>query len=222
MEQYVAQGALDSAIETGLSIIKLHAEDGDIISLAKVKLSELYMVKNRRGAAIDLLNQCIASYVPTQGLWLAWMGLASIYEYDANYADAYTTYRKVYEDCPKSLVIPWLARIKMGELADRVTSAELPKGIFEDVVRSSHPFVVPRTIAQYYRGVLTNDDLRASWNNMYPEDSGYIFFFVKKAVSDRQWENAREYLDELEEALPQTSWELMQAAAFQGIVHKHL
>jgi serine/threonine protein kinase/predicted negative regulator of RcsB-dependent stress response len=222
LEQYVAQGAVDRAIETGLAIIKLHAEDSDIISLAKVKLSELYMVKNRRGAAVDLLNQCIASYVPTEGLWLAWMELASIYEYDANYTDAYTTYRKVFEDCPKSLVIAWLARVKMGELADRAASAELPKGIFEDVVKSPHPFVVPRIIAQYYRGLLTNDELRAFWNTLYPDDSGYLFCFVKKAVFDRQWENAREFLDELEEALPQTSWELMQAAAYQGIVHKHM
>jgi hypothetical protein len=48
-----------------------------------------------------------------------------------------------------------------------------------------------------------------------------LFCFVKKAVLDRQWGAAREYLDELEESLPQTSWLLAQAAAFRGIVHKH-
>ncbi len=221
MDRYVAQGAVDAAIETGLAIIKLHGDDGDIMSIAKVKLSELYLVKNRKGQAVDLLNQCIASYVPTPGLWLAWMDLATIYECDANYTDAYTTYRKVYEDCPKSLVVSWLARIRMGELADRATSAESSKGIFEDVVKSPHPFVVPRTIAQYYRGIITGDELRAFWNTMYPEDKGYLFCFVKKAILDRQWDAAREYLDELEESLPQTSWLLAQAAAFRGIVHKH-
>ncbi len=221
MDYYVAHGAVDSAIETGMAVVRLHADDNEILSVAKVKLSELYLVKNRKGAAIDLLNQCIASYVQTPGLWLAWMDLAAMYECDANYNDAYTTYRKVYEDCPKSLITPWLARVKMGELADRATSAESPRGIFEDVIKSPHPFAVPRAIARFYLGEITETGFGNFWNVQYPGDSGYLFFYVKKAVLDRRWGQARSWLDKLEKALPQNSWEFMQAAAYEGIVRNH-
>jgi serine/threonine protein kinase/tetratricopeptide (TPR) repeat protein len=218
LDWYAQQGSVDAAIETGQAIVKLHADDGDVVSVAKVKLSELYMIKNRKGSAVDLLNQCIASYVPTLGLWQAWMDLASIYECDANYADAFTTYRKVFEDCPKSIVIPWLARVRMGELADRVTSSESSKSIFDDVVRSPHPFVAPRTLAQYYRGVITDNDLRTFWNDMYPEDKGYMFCFVKKAVKDRRWSEARDYLEDLMESLPTTSWLYVQTGVLNAMV----
>jgi len=153
-------------------------------------------------------------------LWQAWMDLASIYECDANYADAFTTYRKVFEDCPKSIVIPWLARVRMGELADRVTSSESPKGIFDDIVRSPHPFVAPRAIAQYYRGMITGDELRALWDEMYPEDKGYLFCFIKKAVMERRWNEARDYLDDLMESLPPTSWLYIQTEVLHAMVRE--
>lgn len=221
MDRYAEQGSVDAAIATGQTILALHPEDGDILSIAKVKLSELYLVKGRKSQAVDLLNQCIASYAPTEGLWRAWMDLAMIYECDGDYADAFTTYRKVYEDCPKSVVIAWFARIRMGELAGRTTSAESPKAIFEDVARSPHPFAVPRAVAQYYRGIVSNDDLAALWGEMYPGDRGYLFCFVKKAVFDRRWDDARGYLEELEEMLPQTSVLLLQAVALRSLVHAH-
>jgi|WetSurMetagenome_2_1015567.scaffolds.fasta_scaffold00108_39 serine/threonine protein kinase/predicted negative regulator of RcsB-dependent stress response len=221
MNRYAGAGALDSAIETGQAIVTLHADDADILSFAKVKLSELYLVKGRKGQALDLLNQCIASYQPTEGLWAAWMDLASMYECDGNLADAYTTYHKVFEDCPKSLVTAWFARIKMGELASRTTSAESPKGIFEGVARSPHPFVAPRAVAQYYRGVLSNEDLAVLWDELYPGDKGYLFCFVKKSVADRRWDDARAYLEEMEESLPSSSILLLQAVAYRGLVHGH-
>jgi tetratricopeptide (TPR) repeat protein len=144
-----------------------------------------------------------------------------IYECDGDYADAFTTYKKVYEDCPKSLVTAWFARIRMGELASRTTSAESPKAIFEDVARSPHPFVVPRAVAQYYRGVVSNDELMALWDDAYPGDRGYLFCFAKKAVFDGRWDDAQTNLEELEESLPETSVLLLQAVALRKIVHGH-
>jgi serine/threonine protein kinase len=221
MDRYTVEGSVDSAIATGQNLLGLHAEDNEVLSIAKVKLSELYLVKGRKGQAVDLLNQCIASYVPTEGLWMAWMDLALIYECDGDYADAFTTYKKVYEDCPRSVVVAWFARIRMGELASRTTSAESPKAIFEDVARSPHPFVVPRAMAQYYRGVISNDELMALWDDAYPGDRGYLFCFVKKAVFDRRWDDAQTNLEELEESLPETSVLLLQAVALRSIVHGH-
>jgi hypothetical protein len=148
------------------------------------------------------------------------MELAAIYEYESDNANAYTTYRKVYEDCPKSLVIPWLARIKMGELADRTTSDETPRGIFDDVVKSPHPFVLPRTIAQFYRGAITGEEFRSFWKSMYPDDDLYLLYFVNKALLEKRKDEAQEYLDELEESLLPASWTMMQADNLRGVIRK--
>jgi tetratricopeptide (TPR) repeat protein len=220
MDFYAGQGALDAAIEVGQAIVKLHTVDGDIISLAKVKLGELYMAKGKKGQAFDVLNQCVASYVPSEGLWLAWMELASIYEYESDYANAYTTYRKVFEDCPKSLVVPWLARIKMGELADRTTSDETPRGVFDDVVKSPHPFALPRAIAQFYRGAITDEEFKGFWNLMYPDDDLYLLYFVKKALLEKRGAEAEKYLDELETSLLPGSWAMMLADNLRGVMRK--
>jgi serine/threonine protein kinase/predicted negative regulator of RcsB-dependent stress response len=220
LDFYAGQGAIDAAIEVGQAIVKLHTVDSDIISLAKVRLGELFMAKNKRGQAVDVLNQCVASYVPSAGLWEAWMALAEIYEYESDNANAYTTYRKVYEDCPKSLVVPWLARIKMGELADRTTSDETPKGIFDDVVKSPHPFVLPRTIAQFYRGTITGEEFKTFWNFMSQDDNLYLLYFVNKGLLEKRKDEAQEYLDELEESLMPASWTLMQAENLRGVIRK--
>jgi serine/threonine protein kinase len=220
MDAFAHQGSPDAAIEAGLSVVKLHALDGDIVSLAKVKLAGLYLGKNNKGQAVDLLNQCVASYMPSPGLWQAWMELAAIYEYDANYTDAYTTYRKVFEDCPKALVTPWLARIKMGEIANRVTSDETPKGIFNDIVKSPHPFVFPRTVALYFQGAIANEEFRNFYDDLYPDDNGHLLYFVNKAVLDGQKETAQEYLDELEETQPAALWLIMQINYLHGVIRK--
>jgi tetratricopeptide (TPR) repeat protein len=220
MDYYAAKGSLDAAIETGLAIIKLHASDSDVLSFARVNLSSLYMAKQKKSTAVDLLNQCVASYVPNEAVWQAWMELAAIYRYDANLSDAFTTYRKVSDDCPYALVTKWLARLKMGELAQFTSSEETPKAIFEDVVKSTHPFVLPRMIARYYLDGISDDEFREFWDSMYPDDIGYQLYFANKAIHSRQKETAEIYLASLEETLPSPSWKLMQVNNLQGVVRK--
>jgi len=220
MDYYAARGNLDAAIEAGLSIVRLHATDGDIMSLARVNLSNLYMAKQKKNLAVDVLNQCVASYVPSEGLWQAWMALAAIYRFDANLTDAYTTYRKVYDDCPHSLVDKWFARIKMGELAQFTSSEESAKAIFDDVVKSPHPFVLPRMVARYYLNLISDDEFREFWDSMYPDDIGYQLYFACKAIQTGAKETAEMYLGSLEETLPSPSWKLMQVNNLQGVVRK--
>ena len=219
MDYYIAQGMPDAALEVGQAIMRLHGPDSEILSLAKVRLSNLYMAKHKKSQAVDVLNQCIASYVSSEGVWRAWMELAAIYEYDANYGDAYTTYRKVYEDCPRSLVIPWLARIKMGEIADLASGEESPERIFDEVIRSPHPFVLPRAIARFYQGHMPDNEFRQFWELMYPDDPAmYLYYFVNKALLNHDKETALEYLDYLEETSPPSSWTSMQLQNLHGVV----
>jgi serine/threonine protein kinase len=220
MDYYARKGAIDSAIETGLSIVNLHAADSDILSRARVTLSSLYMAKQKKNLAVDVLNQCVASYVPSEGLWQAWMELAAIYRFDANLVDAYTTYRKVYDDCPHALVAKWLARIKMGELAQFTSSEETPKAIFDDVVKNPHPFVLPRMIARYYLNIISDDEFREFWDSMFPDDIGYQLYFANKAIQNRQAETAEMYIASLEETLPSPSWKLMQINMLHEVVRK--
>jgi tetratricopeptide (TPR) repeat protein len=220
MDYYAKKGMLDAAIETGQSIVNLHASDSDILSRVRVNLSGLYMAKQKKNMAIDVLNQCVASYVPSEAQWQAWMELAAIYRFDANLVDAFTTCRKVYDDCPHALVTKWFARIKMGELAQFTSSEETPKAIFDDVVKSPHPFVIPRMIAQYYLDMISDDEFREFWDLMFPDDIGYQLYFANKAIQNRQTETAEMYLSSLEETLPSPSWKLMQVNNLHGVVRK--
>jgi hypothetical protein len=108
----------------------------------------------------------------------------------------------------------------MGELAQFTSSEETAKAIFEDVVKSTHPFVLPRMIARYYLGMISDDEFRAFWDSMYPDDIGYQLYFANKAIQNLQKETADMYLASLEETLPSPSWRLMQVNNLQGVVRK--
>ena len=121
----------------GNMILPVFKTNPDIFLKTKEALARAYLADGNKTGAIDLLNQCISTIVPSEAVWQAWLTLAGIYEYEGNFSDAFTIYKKVFTDCPKYLALPWMARIKMGEIAERVTSEERSDKIFASVVASS-------------------------------------------------------------------------------------
>jgi serine/threonine protein kinase/tetratricopeptide (TPR) repeat protein len=220
MEYYTDEGMPDAALEVGQTIVRLHGSDNEVLSSAKVNLGALYLAKHKKGMAVDVLNQCIASYVASEGVWRAWMELAALYENDANYADAYMTYKKVYEDCPRSLVIPWLARLKMGQIAELASSEESPKRIFDEVVKSPHPFVLPRTIARFYRGMISENEFKKFWDSMYPNDVMYLHYLIIRALLNHDKAAAQLNLDYLDEVSPPSAALSMQLQNLHGFAKR--
>jgi hypothetical protein len=92
--------------------------------------------------------------------------------------------------------------------------------VFDDVVKSPHPFALPRAIAQFYRGAITDEEFKGFWNLMYPDDDLYLLYFVKKALLEKRGAEAEKYLDELETSLLPGSWAMMLADNLRGVMRK--
>ena len=210
MEYYLERGALEQATSVGDTIIKYYQSDSDVLLRAKVSLSRMHLANGNKLQAIDLLNQCISAYIPSEGTWKAWMEFAEIYEFDLNFNDAFTIYKKIFSDAPKYLVTSWMARVRMGEIADRAASEERPEKIFDDVILSPHPFLLPRQIAQFYKGDLSKEEFQTWWRSMYPGTRAFLYYFAKKAIIDNDRRQACRYLELFKENLAPNTWNALQ------------
>lgn len=206
MEYYLDTGYLDKAKVVGETILRAFKNNPDVLLMGRVLMSRIFLAKGDKSMATDLLNQCIASYIPSEAAWQAWMELAEIYEFDANSADAFTIYRKIFDDCPKYLVFPWMARVKMGEIANRVGSEEKPDRIFDNIISSSHPFALPRYIARFYKGGATKEAFKNEWLSFYPKSREYLRFYAYQALINNNPEQAKAFLEEFKKNLPPNTW----------------
>jgi tetratricopeptide (TPR) repeat protein len=220
MDYYLAKGQLDKAKEAADIVMTAYKNEPDVLLTARVLLSKAYLAKGDKAMATDLLNQCVASYMPSEAAWQAWMELAEIYEYDANWTDAFTIYRKIFDDCPKYLFFPWMARVKMGEIADRVTSEEKPASIFKEVIASPHPFALPRLLARFYLDSCSKEDFKKSWVLVNPGNRDYLNYYAKKALMESRPELARWYLKEFKRDLPPNIWPAQLASKAISLLEK--
>ena len=220
MEQYLNAGQLDKATDIGETILNVFKNNPDVFLTGRVMMSRIYLAHGNKAMATDLLNQCIASYMPSEAAWQAWMELAEIYEYDANNADAFTIYRKIFDDCPKYLIFPWMARLKMGEIANRVGSEEKPERIFDNIISSPHPFAFPRIIARFYKGVISKEEFKNSWLSFYPNSKEYLRYYAKKALVNNKPEQAEVFLEEFKENLPSNTWAALQVNKSLSLLQK--
>ena len=220
MERYYEKGELEKAKTIGNMILSHFKADAEILIMARIWLARIYLVNGKKAAATDLLNQSISTLVPSEAVWQAWLTLAGIYEYDANFFDAFTIYKKVFTDCPKYLTLPWMARIKMGEIADRVTSEERPDKIFASVISSFHPFLLPRRIAQFYTGEMKEEEFKKFWLSMYPGNMGYISYFGRKSLIKNDPGRAREYFESYQRTIAPNTWTAMQIQKALSLLKK--
>jgi serine/threonine protein kinase/tetratricopeptide (TPR) repeat protein len=220
MERYLQTGDLDKAKAVGGAILSFCKSEQDVISAARINLARLSLAKGDKTAAIDFLNQCIASLIPSEATWQAWLELAGIYEYDANFSDAFTIYKKVFSDCPKHLMLSWMARLKMGEIADRVTSEEHPKNIFTSVITSPHPFLFPRRIAQFYKGEISKEEFKKFWLSMYHENNGYLDYYGRKSLIDHEPEQALDYFESFKQSVAPNTWTAIQLNKMLSLLQK--
>ncbi len=210
MEKYVRADLLDSAIAVVERVIAEQDKNGEIFTSAKTALGRIYLAKGRMEKAADLFNQCITAHTSFEGVWDSWMGLAGIYEYDFQKTEAMTIYQKIYRECPPTIPACWMAGIKLGELASR-DSLQNGMKYFEAVVRGAHPFPIPRLIARFYLGEVNENQFRAAWNLLCPDDHTYLYYFARKAMFKQEEVVARIYLQDLKQNVPSESWYYMVA-----------
>jgi serine/threonine protein kinase/tetratricopeptide (TPR) repeat protein len=220
LDYYAAKGALERVRSTADTVLAYYKADMDVYIAAQVALSRMLLANGNKGQAIDVLNRCIASYQPSVEAWNAWMALAEIYEFDGNFMDAFTIYKKIFMDAPKYLECTWMARIRMGEIADRVTSEEKSTTIFDNVAASPHPFVQPRQIARLYKGACTEEEFQTWWNSFHPGDKEYLNYFAKKAAMEEDWQQARDYLEEFKEGISPNTWTAVRVNKTLSLLNK--
>ncbi len=201
---------VSAAIRTADRMLTLYGRDAAIATKIMVERAYLSLCKREPKTAVDILNRCVATHVYSEGVWEAWMLLASVYEHDAEYGDAVTIYRKVFRECPSGSRLRWMARIKIGELSAKVRHDESAESVFRDVVASSHPFALPRAIASLYLGQFGETQFTDLWHSYYPEDWSFLYYLARKAILDGEQVIADIYLRQLLQSLSPSSWEYLQ------------
>jgi serine/threonine protein kinase/tetratricopeptide (TPR) repeat protein len=210
MERYLEKGEVEKAKRIGTMLLSAFGQEPDIRLRIRAALARAHLANGNKASAIDLLNQCISTLPPTEAAWQAWLTLAEVYEYEANFPDAYTIYKKVYDECPHCFLVAWIARIRMGEIADQVTSEERSKNIFSSVAAGSHPFVLPRRIAQFYTDDLSHEQFKEFWLSMHPGNKAYYRYYAKKAVMEENSAQAVKYFELFQQSIAPNTWAALQ------------
>jgi tetratricopeptide (TPR) repeat protein len=210
VERYLERGMVDRALATARRMLELYGRDEAAAARAQTTLATVTLCKRDARTAMEILNACVATHMVSEEVFEAWMLLAAIYEDEFSFRDALTIYRKVYRECPRGVELPWLARIKMGELAEKAECEESAESIFAEVDSADQPFAVPRLIARYYAGQVSETAFTDAWHFYYPEDWYYLYHMARKAIMKGEKVIAEIYLNQLLQSLPSGSMRYVQ------------
>jgi serine/threonine protein kinase/tetratricopeptide (TPR) repeat protein len=210
MEGYVKEALFDSAAAIAQRIIAREDRNSEEYISAKTALGRMYLDRGRKDRASDFFNQCIAARISSPEVWESWMGIAKIYEYDFQYTEAATIYQKVYRECPATLPLHWMAAIKLGEISSH-DSVQNFAHYFREVAGGDHPFPLPRLIARFYLGEVSESRFKAAWDILVPGDFFYLYYCARKAMFKQENVVAGIYLQECIQNLPSESWNYIMA-----------
>jgi len=197
LQRQLNRGLSDSALALARRMASLYGRDELHGSQVHALQGLVALGKRDRKEAVDILNRCVASHSSSEGVWQAWMLLASVYEYDLGFRDALTIYRKVSRECPPGNVLRWMARLRMAELAAKAGHEESPESILRDVTDGDHPFILPRAIALFYLGQLGETQLTDIWHHYHPGDWYFLYYLARKALMEGERVVAEIYLQQL-------------------------
>jgi len=206
LDTCMSSGKNDKALEIVEKVMQIHSKNNRILSIAKERLGIINLNKGNKDKAAEIFNQCISQYFSTPGVWESWMQLAGIFEYDFDIPAAIQIYQKIFRECPKTLLLPWMARLKMGELVRGDTAGVKRRDIFREVADAEYPFPLPRLVANYYLGEVNDSKFKEKWNELLPNDKTYFIFMARKAIFNGEEAVARVYLQDLKKSTRTSSW----------------
>jgi serine/threonine protein kinase/tetratricopeptide (TPR) repeat protein len=195
----------EEARKIAFNIANKHDFDISIVVAARTALAETYLHQGKTDQAKELLDQLVTGHSSVPDIWDAWYELAGIYEYEFHYNDALSLYKKIARECPRSSPLSWMSCIKTGELLIK-DSLEQSQNIFTAVINDSHPFPIPRLIASFYMGKISESDFKTQWLQFYPNDNMYLYYFARKAIIADEQVVANLYLNELKRNTSKKSW----------------
>jgi len=212
LADYIIHGKWKEAKEAIKIIKKLYKKDEEIVYKANSLIARGHLGRREKYKATDVLNQCVGSMQASVAMWNAWMILGEVYEYDHSYKDAFMIYKKVFDECPRTLPVCWMARVRMGELATLAQSNENPETIYKYVLKEPHVFEEPRLIAQLYSGQIKPEEFIKQWMLMNPQSSFYLYYLARKAIMDEENRDAHRFLGIMKRLSSHFSWEYVRAS----------
>jgi serine/threonine protein kinase/tetratricopeptide (TPR) repeat protein len=205
LQDYIDRGALDTADEIANDIIKIYAKDERLLVAAITAQGTILLhrgLKEKAKAAFDL---CIAGHLNAEGIWDVWMALAEIYKYDSKSQDALAIYQKIHRECPPSVMVNWMAAIEVADIMGK-DNAAYRDSLLNYVATGSHPFPLPRLIANLYLDTLREMGFKERWEALYPGDRTYLYYLARKAAMKNESVVATIYLNELKRNLSKQRW----------------
>ncbi len=206
MDFYLDAALPDSAIAAEDIFLESQKAMTDKRIDALADLGRACLAEGNTDRASDVFNRCIASPVLSRGVWEAWIGLASLYEYNLRLPEARAVYRKVYHECPGTLSFPWLSALRLGELTPP-DSAPQRNELFRAVAAGSHPFAALRLTARYYLDEVRDTTFSAEWKTLRPGDCSFLFCVARKDLWSRREGLASASLQQLKKCVSPQSWD---------------
>lgn len=206
LDHHSRRGSLERAIKTAKEISTLYYPNHEVLAKSKTALGKAYLRSGMTQEASEMFNQCVHTHVTSDNVWEAWLGLAEIYEYDFAYSHALALYDKIRKESPSTSVISWMAAIRAGELAVNDSTPPDSVPLFRKIVESPHPFPLPRLVANYYLGNISEQEFKEKWLFLYPSDPNYLYYTARKYSLQGNRRAASNHLQRLKAKLPPSSW----------------
>jgi serine/threonine protein kinase/TolA-binding protein len=203
-------GNVEAARKTSSEISALYQQNSEILARSKTLLGKAYLNAGQTKAAADIFNQCIHTHTTTDNIWEAWFYLAEIYEYDFDYQNALSIYLKIYKESPPTSEIHWMAALKSAHYSASNEAPSAKNSTLHEIVNGSHPFPLPRLIANYYLDRIDESKFKDSWLFLQPNDPWHRYYTAKKLISGGQRKEAVQTLNIVRKELPQNSWRTFQ------------
>jgi hypothetical protein len=95
--------------------------------------------------------------------------------------------------------------VKAGELLMK-DSVQQSAALFAEATSDSQPYPIPRLIAQFYKGSISESSFKTLWQQFFPEDNMYLYYYARKANISNEQIVARLYLNELKRKTSKRTW----------------
>jgi len=200
------RGDVEQALATSNEISALYSHNNAIMARAKTILGKAYLNAGQTDKAAEMFNLCIQTPSSPDNLWEAWFLLAEIYEFDMDYQNARSRYFKIRSESPPISEIFWMAMLKCAEYSVNNTTPLAGIPLLQTVIKSNHPFALPRLIANYYSDKIDEKTFRENYASIYPGDPWHGYYTARKQLLDGNKEQALSVLTNMQRELPDNSW----------------
>jgi tetratricopeptide (TPR) repeat protein len=210
LEWHARSGEVEQATALLQQITALYRDHTEIIASARLAVADTYLNAGQTTGASEIYNQSIHTQHMSNNVWLAWYILGELYEYDFDYTHAATLYTKVWKEPSPNSMIYWMAALKCAERSVSEENEISKNPLFHEITNGAHPYPLPRIIASYYLGKITEIEFLSMWDNLYPQDSWSLYYIARKLLLQGNREEAISVITVLQRQLPQRSWRSFQ------------